>query len=322
MLDNRKAAFQQTRASIPEIYDILESEGIQQFSWPDGKPFYDCPNDEFRLFFALSGDGFNPLFNKEAKQTATSTGLYLFCLNLPLEERQKPENVYLAGVIPGPDKPSGTQINHYISLIVDDFLPFWNTGVQYTHTRKRPAGALCRAAIVPVLADALGVRQICGYGSVTSKFFCTLCWLPLSDVENFTKSSWPTRDLESHRFWAERWQEAGTSVYREKLVDDHGIRYTPLLRLPYFDPPKYAVVDTMHNLLTGLLQRHCRNIWGMNLEIEDGDGEFPPGTTPPAPPSDHAMRETRRALEFGDITQLTKARKESLWYLCLDLGLR
>ncbi|KAJ2921673.1 hypothetical protein H1R20_g15417, partial [Candolleomyces eurysporus] len=325
MLDRRKDQFRQQRRTPsqadPVVHDILESKGIQEFKWPDGKAFYDCPDNEFRLFFALSGDGFNPFFNREAKQTVTSTGLYLFCLNLPLEERQKPENVYLAGVIPGPDKPSGTQINHYISLIVDDFLPFWNTGVQYTRTRKRAAGTLCRTALVPVLADALGVRQLCGYGSVTSTFFCTFCWLMFGDIENFNKATWPKRDLETHRYWAEQWKEADSAT-RYKLVQDHGIRYTPLLRLPYFDPPKYSIVDTMHNFLNGLLQRHCRNIWGMDLETEDGDGEFPPGSSPPPLPSTHAIREARKALELGDVPALTKSRKEALWYLCLDLDLR
>ncbi|RXW18464.1 hypothetical protein EST38_g7389 [Candolleomyces aberdarensis] len=325
MLDSRKTTSRQRKAALSQanvtVHDILESKGLQEFSWPDGKAFYDCPDNEFRLFFALSGDGFNPLFNREAKQTVTSTGLYLFCLNLPLEERQKPENVYLAGVIPGPDKPSGTQINHYISLIVDDFLPFWNTGVRYTRTWKRPTGALCRTAIVPVLADALGVRQLCGYGSVTSTFFCTFCWLPLSNVENFNKSSWPQRDLETHRFWAEQWKEAD-SVTRERLVEDHGIRHTPLLRLPYFDPPKYSIVDTMHNFFTGILQRHCRNIWGMDIEVEDGNGEFPPGSSPPLQPSLYAMREARKALQLGDVAALTKSRKDALWYLCLDLDRR
>ncbi|RXW13939.1 hypothetical protein EST38_g11914 [Candolleomyces aberdarensis] len=300
ILDRRKAEFKEkAQGHSTLVYDILESKAIQEFTWPDGKAFFDCPDDEFRLFFALSGDGFNPFSNKEAKQTVTSTGLYLFCLNLPLEERQKPENVYLAGVIPGPDKPSTSQINHYISLIVDDFLPCWKTGVRYTHTWKRPAGALARTALMPVLADALGIRQLCGYGAVTSQFFCTFCWLPISDLENFDKISWPSRNLDSHRYWAEQWKDADSSS-RIKLFREHGLRYTPLLRLPYFNPPLFSIVDTMHNLLTGLLMRHCRNIWGMDLEIEAGEGEFAPGRAIPSQPSSEAMRKARRLVELGD----------------------
>ncbi|KAF5313371.1 hypothetical protein D9611_008598 [Ephemerocybe angulata] len=146
LLDRRKAEFVE-RSKMPRnpdrlglVSDVLESEIINGFTWPDGKRFYECPDDEFRLIFSLSGDGFNPFSNKEAKQTVTSTGLYLFCLNLPLEERQKPQNVYLAGVIPGPGKPSTSQINHHTSLIVDDFVRFWETGVRYTRTTRRKDG--------------------------------------------------------------------------------------------------------------------------------------------------------------------------------------
>lgn len=124
------------------VGDILESPGLEDFVWPDGKRWYNCPDNEYRFYFTLSGDGFNSFSNKEAKQTASSTGIYLFCNNLPLDERQKPENVYLVGVIPGPDKPSTSQINHYISLLVDDLLQFWTTGVQYTQTHGSPKGVL------------------------------------------------------------------------------------------------------------------------------------------------------------------------------------
>ncbi|KAG2067677.1 hypothetical protein BDR04DRAFT_1026634 [Suillus decipiens] len=36
------------------------------------------------------------------------------CLNLPLDIRYKPENMYLAGIIPGPKQPSLENLNHYI----------------------------------------------------------------------------------------------------------------------------------------------------------------------------------------------------------------
>ncbi|KAF5323867.1 hypothetical protein D9611_008258 [Ephemerocybe angulata] len=180
LLDRRKAEFLE-RSNKPIdsdqpglVADALDSEIVSNFTWPDGKRFYECPNDEFRLIFSLSGDGFNPFSNREAKQTVTSTGLYLFCLNLPLEERQKPQNVYLAGVIPGPGKPSTSQINHHTSLIVDDFVRFWETGVRYTRTTRRRDGVSARAATAPVLSDALGSRQLCGYGSPTSTFFYVL----------------------------------------------------------------------------------------------------------------------------------------------------
>lgn len=304
------------------VGDILESPAIESFVWPDGKAWYDCADDEYRLFFTISGDGFNAFSNKEAKQTASSTGIYLFCNNLPLDERQKPENVYLVGVIPGPDKPSTSQINHFTSLVVNDLRKFWETGVQYTQTHCCPKGVLIRCAGAPVVCDALGARQMCGYASVTSQFFCTYCWLPLSHLENFTKSSWPMRTLEEHRFWAEEWRDARDEASRLRIFEAHGIRWTPFLTLPYFDPIKFTVVDTMHNFFLGLLQRHCRAIWGMDISLEDGDGTEKPRKTAPSPPSEERMKEARRALEFNDQAKLGSIRKHVLWFLCLELDLR
>jgi hypothetical protein len=323
MLERRKHQFRGTKGRDDGLVDdILGSDAIQGFLWPDGKPFADCPDDEFRLFFALSGDGFNPFFNRTAKQSVTSTGLYLFCLNLPLEERQKPENVYLAGVIPGPDKPSTSQINHYISIIVDQFLPFWKTGVRYSRTGTRPAGVLSRAALMPVLCDTLGARQICGYGSPQSTFFCTFCWLESSNIEDFHKERWPKRNLAQHRYWAEQWKQADITT-RETLFQEHGIRYTPLLRLPYFDPIKFTVLDTMHNFFLGLLERHCRNIWGMDLEAEDGDGSLKPyGTKDPPQVSAHKLQKARQALEFKDAKRLVSSSRAVLIYLCIENDLR
>ncbi|KAF6745571.1 hypothetical protein DFP72DRAFT_824306 [Ephemerocybe angulata] len=304
MLDQRKSEFSKKQSEPREqpsnvVTDVLESKIIKDFRWPDDRPFYDCAKDEFRLIFSLSGDGFNPFSNREAKQT----------------------NVYLAGVIPGPDKPSTTQINHHISLVVDDFLPFWETGVRYTRTSSRPNGATARAATAPVLCDALGSRQICGYGSPTSTFFCTFCWLRYSDIENLDKHSWPERHVEEHRYWAELWQLSDLPT-RQKIFEDHGIRYTPLLRLPYFNPVEHVVVDTMHNLYLGLLQRHCRSIWGMDFSLEDGDGASRPRGAVPKLPSPARMVEGRRALELNDIPRLVKSRTDVLFYLCMELDLR
>ncbi|RXW23262.1 hypothetical protein EST38_g2593 [Candolleomyces aberdarensis] len=253
-------------------------------------------------YYVHQGDGFNPFFNRESKQTVTSTGLYLFCLNLPLEERQKPQNIYLAGVIPGPDKPSTTQINHFTSLVVDDFLVFWETGVRYTRTSKRANGVRSRASLIPVLCDALGARQLGG-------------------VENFDRASWPERTADAHRYWAELWRISDEPT-RLALFKAHGIRYTPLLRLPYFDPVKHIVVDTMHNFYLGLLQRHCRYIWGMDLDIDDGDGLSRPGGNMPKQPSQARMAEGRRQLEFNDISSLAKQRRDVLYHLCLEFDLR
>lgn len=306
----------------PLTYDILDSPTIEGFKWPDGRTWYDCPDNEYRLFFYVTADGFNPLSNGKGGQTASSTAIYLFCANLPLEERHKPENVYLVGVIPGPGKPCGSQINHYISLLVDDLEPSYDPGVQYSRTHHCPGGALVRTAAAPIVSDGVAAREMSGYSSITSRFFCTFCWLPISHIENFVKSSWPSRDLFSHRYWAELWKEAPDEQTQADILSAHGIRYTPFLRLPYFNPITFTIVDTMHNFFLGLLHRHCREIWGMDLRLEESDGERDASKSPPPVPSVPRMQAARRAVEFNDHAALAKMGVPVLWYLCLELDLR
>jgi len=84
---------------------------------------------EGRLVFSLSADSFDPFGNQAAKQSYSATGLWMVLLNLPWYMRHLRENMYLAGVIPGPTKPSTDAINHFLQLIVDDMLEFWDPSV-------------------------------------------------------------------------------------------------------------------------------------------------------------------------------------------------
>ncbi|KAG5324758.1 hypothetical protein C0989_011767, partial [Termitomyces sp. Mn162] len=46
------------------------------------------------------------------------------------------------------------------------------------------------------------------------------------------------------------------------LVGKSGLRWTELLRLPYYKASTYLVVDVMHNLFLGLIKEHFQNILG------------------------------------------------------------
>lgn len=301
----------------PFIHDILSALGMRNFRGPDGKPFLVSPPGESRYVFSFAADGFNPFGNKEGKQKVGSTGIYLVCLNLPADIRHKPENMYLVDVIAG--KPSLTEINHFLKLVVRDLNEFWSPGVSFSRTAKYSGGRLVRAALVPVVCDALGARQIVGIGSVTSNFFCTYCYLPISEIENLDRSSWPQRDPISHRRIAQEWLDADAKT-RDKIFEDTGIRWTEFLNLPYWNPITNLVIDSMHNLYLGLLQRHCRKVWGMNLEYDDSNEGLL--TTPPPIPTEERMERGREALRAGSLAKLNRCTRPVLWYLCEERNLR
>ncbi|EGG05695.1 uncharacterized protein MELLADRAFT_107407 [Melampsora larici-populina 98AG31] len=66
---------------------------------------------------------------------------------------------------------------------------------------------------------------------------------------------------------------------RQKIFENHGVRYSVLLELDYWNLIDFQVVDSMHNLLLGLLNWHCRRFWAMQDDEED-EPEPRPATVP------------------------------------------
>ncbi|KAI9061491.1 hypothetical protein FKP32DRAFT_1575884 [Trametes sanguinea] len=230
--------------------------------------------------------------------------------------------MYLAGVIPGPSKPSLEQLNPYLSLVVDELLEFWDPGVTYSRTSRHLSSHLVRAALIPLICDILAARQVSGLGYHSSTYFCSFCYLTLDDIENFDKSSWSYRTADTHRRHAELWRQAQTVEEQAKIAKDLGVRWSELLRLPYWDPIRFTVVDSMHNLYLGLVKRHCRDIWGMDVDAEDGDGTINHKKKAPKAPRSEDMDKGLLSLYHGSVAELKRHSKAVLWHLCEERDIR
>ncbi|TEB24058.1 hypothetical protein FA13DRAFT_1639190 [Coprinellus micaceus] len=232
--------------------------------------------------------------------------------------------MYLVGVVPGPRKLKEGEINHYLDLVVDDFTPFWNPGVSFKSTGLDNGPTLCLAAIIPIICDALGAREVSGFPSINSMQFCIFCHLPLYEVENFDFTKWSKRTCAEHKALAEAWRSADGATRLTMQKTSHPARYTSLLRLPYFDPVRFTTIDTMHLLYLGLFQRHCRQIWGMDVKLEDGDGSRRGHGSTPLPPSDEDIEAGRLILVSGRVERFysCKIKKDVLYQLCEENGLR
>jgi len=87
--------------------NIWDTLGLYEICGPNGHPFIrKCTDNEGRFLFSFNMDGFNPFQLKQASRSASMMGLYMVCLNLPPEACFKSENMFLAGIIPGPNKPT------------------------------------------------------------------------------------------------------------------------------------------------------------------------------------------------------------------------
>ncbi|TDL15911.1 hypothetical protein BD410DRAFT_816842 [Rickenella mellea] len=180
--------------------------------------------------------------------------------------------MFLVGIIPGPHEPSLEQINHLLAPLVDDLLRFWHTGVRYTRTHLFRQGRLTRCVVIPVVCDVPAARQMSGFSSHSAMLFCSVCNLRKNQIENLNYRRWTRRTSAEHRKYAEQWRDSETRDAQDDIFDNHGLRWSELLRLPYWDPINFTVIDTMHALFLGNLKRHCRRVFGMDIDIADGDG--------------------------------------------------
>lgn len=301
--------------ALDVMSDLWDAPIFRELRMPDGTRFVDAPPGEARLIFGLAVDGFNPFHSKTAKQQVTVTGIYMYCLNLPPHLRYRPENMYLVGVIPGPGKPSIDQINHFLRPLVDELLEFWHGGVYYSRTMKFPDGRLVRCILVPLVCDLPAARQTAGFGHHSAKYFCHMCYLHKEDMDELDMSKWGERTSVDHRAAAEVWKNLSSVSRRETAFKENSTRWSVLLDLPYWDPIRFTVIDSMHNHYLGLLKYHCRTIWGMNIEADDDEDEG-------AGPSEEEIALGLDLFYTGTAEELSTCTRAVLKHICSILSVR
>ena len=68
-------------------------------------------------------------------------------------------------------------------------------------------------------------------------------------------------DPQLHREYAQEWLRCDTRGIRDAYFKKHGVRWSELLRLPYMDPIRFAVVDPMHCLFLGVAKWIIQSIF-------------------------------------------------------------
>ena len=75
------------------------------------------------------------------------------------------------------------------------------------------------------------------------------------DFSGFDLKSWKARTGEKHRQEMIEIMSKTTKTEREALETKKGTRYTSLVRLPYYDTVRFAIIDPMHNLFLGTAKK-------------------------------------------------------------------
>lgn len=304
-------------------YDIWDAEGLQTLKGHNKLSFFHGKRkaSEGRYVFSICMDGFNPLHSKDGGKKYSTCAMYMVCLNLPPSLRYRIENIFLVGIIPGPQEPSKEQINSYLGPIVDDLLLYYLRGISYSRTRLYPKGRRIRIMLGPLVCDLPAARQMAGFASHAHTYFCSVCKLHRHDMESLDNRLFKPRKDKEHREQAKAWLNAPTVADRNDLFAKNGVRWSELLRLPYWKPILHTVINTMHTLFLGLLRRHCRNIWGMDVKIEDGDGSAPDPGDLSSTPTEKVMQHARKVIRYGSNNAVHKLSRNSMLCLCEELGL-
>jgi hypothetical protein len=74
------------------------------------------------------------------------------------------------------------------------------------------------------------------------------------------------------RSQAAEYEATSDEEARASQFEKYGIRWSELLRLPYFDIVRCVVVDTTHNLFLGLIKEHLTGILGISLQSRKARG--------------------------------------------------
>lgn len=71
---------------------------------------------------------------------------------------------------------------------------------------------------------------------------------------------WAFRDPQEMRKQVVAWCNAAIPLQQDKIFAQHGVRWSELWQLPYWDPTRQLVVDSMHCVFEGLIPYHFHNI--------------------------------------------------------------
>ncbi|KAI6099081.1 hypothetical protein F5141DRAFT_989181, partial [Pisolithus sp. B1] len=84
------------------------------------------------------------------------------------------------------------------------------------------------------------------------------------EIENFDVQTWPLRTAEVHQWHATAWKNAKTLAKKHEITKNFGIWYSELLRLPYWDPVSFTIIESMHAFFLCILLEHICRAWGVN----------------------------------------------------------
>ena len=216
------------------------------------------------LGFSLNCDWFQPYSYSQYSAGA----VYMVILNLPREIRYRTENVILVGMLPKVNEHTNST-TAFTEPMVEE-LEKIKVGVQINGKRTR-------GALICVSCDLPAGRSLCGFASCGAIAGCPRCNVNIhknlvspARVAGYAgffkagKAALDGADLDGeelqrktdagHRENAEAWRQKPNNNQRKEHVKKNGSRWSPLLKLSYFDAVRFNVIDGMHCFFLGVVK--------------------------------------------------------------------
>ncbi|KAH7091780.1 hypothetical protein BKA62DRAFT_598523, partial [Auriculariales sp. MPI-PUGE-AT-0066] len=160
------------------------------------------------------------------------------------------------------EKPNGECLQWYLKPIVRSLRRLYK-GIWYSSTASHLLGRWIYGMLGPVICDLEAARSLANVPSHSANRLCSMCPIHRVDIGSFNIAP-QSHDIPAYLRLAHRCRDLPTRSERHQFMIDHGVGWSELLCLEYWNPVWFVVVDPMHNLFLGLCQRYFRNILGMD----------------------------------------------------------
>jgi hypothetical protein len=314
------------------IHDIMQGSAIRDLLSSDGQPFIGPHIKDVHLCFALFMDFFNSEGNFIGGKHKSTGGIFLVILNLPVDLRYAPENMFPV-FTPGGREPTTEELNHLLRPLVDQLISIYANGI-LLHIQSDDVGMnmTVRGMVAIIIADTPAAKKIGGFASHAHQWFCHICRLGREDIEaNLDPESWPRMSQEDHDTLAKAWRDAPTSEMRKELFHIYGIRYSELHRLPYLSLTHCIGAEPMHAIMLNTIQHHIRRTFGIDAIQGDkfyDDNNDEEKTTEPSSNANDNSPELQKGLaivnrpgvDTRSFDALSNMRVATLVALCQRIG--
>ncbi|MBW0570210.1 hypothetical protein O181_109925 [Austropuccinia psidii MF-1] len=162
-------------------------------------------------------------FNAHGKATwlASIGPIMLIFLNLPPSEILKPENVYVAGIIPGPKEPIALQLNYLLMPLIKELKELWQ-GYHFSLTSTVPSEFFIRVAILTAIVDVVAMRKLTGFISHSGNHFCSFFSINKAQSDEIGPQFHYTCTYPNHKSTIAKWLWPSPQQ-RQAIFSDYGM---------------------------------------------------------------------------------------------------